>query len=153
MPSGLRTNVRVGIAYLKGWNEDVGCVAWDDLMEDLATLEISRAQVGQWLRHLVTLDSGQASGEESGTIITPELVRRVFAEEREKILAEIRKALAEAPSATVRQELAAYQRAAAEAEAIFLERPMRPFLALSSDLVAPVVSGDGASTPVPAVTA
>ena len=56
---GLRTNVRVGIAYLKGWNEDVGCVAWDDLMEDLATLEISRAQVWQWRRHGVALESGE----------------------------------------------------------------------------------------------
>ena len=46
---GLRTNLRVGIAYTKGWLEDIGCVAWDDLMEDLATLEISRAQVWQWL--------------------------------------------------------------------------------------------------------
>ena len=60
---GLRTNVRVGIAYLKGWNDDVGCVAWDDLMEDLATLEISRAQTWQWLRHLVTLHCG--------TMVTP----------------------------------------------------------------------------------
>ena len=49
--AGLRTNVRVGIAYMKGWNEEIGCVAWDDLMEDLATLEISRAQTWQWLRH------------------------------------------------------------------------------------------------------
>ena len=55
---GLRKNVRVGIAYVKGWNQDIGCVAWDDLMEDLATLEISRAQTWQWLRHQVALDDG-----------------------------------------------------------------------------------------------
>ncbi|HET6618071.1 MAG TPA: malate synthase A, partial [Gemmatimonadota bacterium] len=29
---GLRKNVRVGIAYMHGWNRDIGCVAWDDLM-------------------------------------------------------------------------------------------------------------------------
>ena len=45
-PRGARKNVRVGIGYLEGWNRDIGCVAWDDLMEDLATLEISRAQSG-----------------------------------------------------------------------------------------------------------
>jgi len=47
---GLRKNVRVGIAYVKGWNQDIGCVAWDDLMEDLATLEISRGSgsVTRW---------------------------------------------------------------------------------------------------------
>jgi malate synthase len=55
---GLRTNIRVGIAYLQGWNEGIGCVAWDSLMEDLATLEISRAQVWQWKNHQITLDSG-----------------------------------------------------------------------------------------------
>ena len=43
--------MRVGIAYVKGWNQDIGCVAWDDLMEDLATLEISRAQIWQWLHN------------------------------------------------------------------------------------------------------
>jgi malate synthase len=31
---GLRKNVRVGIAYLHGWYRDIGCVAWDGLMED-----------------------------------------------------------------------------------------------------------------------
>ncbi len=45
--AGLRTDVRVGIGYLNGWNQGIGCVAWDDLMEDLATLEISRAQTWQ----------------------------------------------------------------------------------------------------------
>jgi malate synthase len=116
---GLRTNVRVGIAYLKGWSEDVGCVAWDDLMEDLATLEISRAQVWQWRRHAVVLDTGEA--------VTDALVRRVFAEELARVLDEVPEA-----------ERAAYARAAADAEAVFLEAEMRPFLARSSALAEPV---------------
>ena len=70
---GLHKNVSVGIGYMKGWNQDIGCVAWDGLMEDLATLEISRAQVWQWLHHNVTLDDG--------TEVTRDLVRRVFDEE------------------------------------------------------------------------
>src|SRR5690606_30268058 len=51
--SGLRTNIRVGIAYMDGWNQGLGCVAFDNLMEDLATLEISRAQTIQWLKHRI----------------------------------------------------------------------------------------------------
>ncbi len=126
---GLRTNVRVGIAYLKGWKEDVGCVAWDDLMEDLATLEISRAQTWQWLRHNVVLEGGSA--------VTAELVRAVFTEETEKIVEEIRSALRDAPLESVETELALYRKAAADAESIFLEPHMRPFLSNSSEL-APV---------------
>ena len=128
---GLRTNVRVGIAYLKGWNEDIGCVAWDDLMEDLATLEISRAQTWQWLRHLVTLDCGAT--------VTRELVQAVFAEEKEKIITEIRAAMNDAPPAAVHTEMVRYRMAAAAAETIFLERTMRPFLTGSSEL-APVLA-------------
>ena len=37
--AGLRTNIRVGIAYMQGWNEGNGCVSWDNLMEDLAHLK------------------------------------------------------------------------------------------------------------------
>ncbi len=124
---GLQTNVRVGIAYLKGWNDDIGCVAWDDLMEDLATLEISRAQTWQWLRHLVTL--------EGGMIVTPELVQAVFAEETKKIIAEIGVAMEGAPPESALKEVALFRKAAADAETIFLERTMRPFLTGRSELV------------------
>ncbi|MCB0415022.1 MAG: malate synthase A [Bdellovibrionales bacterium] len=77
---GLRKNIRVGIAYQKGWNEGLGCVAFDNMMEDLATLEISRAQTWQWLHFKVTLDDG--------TQVTKELVKKIFAEECEKIISE-----------------------------------------------------------------
>jgi malate synthase len=77
---GLRTNVRVGIAYMRAWLAGLGCVAFDNLMEDLATLEISRAQVWQWLRHSVRLDDGSH--------VTPGLLERLFDEELEKILSE-----------------------------------------------------------------
>ena len=78
--NGLRTNVRVGIAYLEGWLRDIGCVSFENLMEDLATLEISRAQVWQWLHHRIRLDSGEE--------VTPELVNHVFDEERKKMATE-----------------------------------------------------------------
>ena len=143
---GLRTNVRVGIAYLKGWNEDVGCVAWDDLMEDLATLEISRAQVWQWREHGVTLETGET--------VTDDLVRRVFSEEKEAILL----ALCDAHAGdchTLGQELARYACAADDARAVFLEPTMRPFLTTTSDLAehAAPPSGDGAAVEAVPATA
>jgi malate synthase len=70
---GLRTNVSVGIQYLESWLRGVGAAAINNLMEDAATAEISRAQVWQWVRHGVALKEGPA--------VTRELVRRVQAEE------------------------------------------------------------------------
>jgi malate synthase len=46
---GLRTNVSVGVRYLDSWLAGVGAAAIDNLMEDAATCEISRAQVWSWV--------------------------------------------------------------------------------------------------------
>ncbi len=107
---GLSTNIRVGIAYMQGWNNEIGCVAWDGLMEDLATLEISRAQTWQWLKNEITLDSGEK--------VTPELVSELFEIELQKILTEI-----EDPAL---QEQ--FIKAKNDAMAIFLEKELRDFL-------------------------
>ena len=144
---GLRTNVRVGIAYLKGWREDIGCVAWDDLMEDLATLEISRAQTFQWRAQGVRLETGET--------VDDALVRRVFSEEKERILMDLCDEHGGDCSA-LGQELAAYACAADEARRVFLEPTLRPFLTSTSELaslpaVAPGTAGDGATTPAVAV--
>jgi malate synthase len=48
--AGLRTNVSVGIRYLDAWLHGVGAAAIDNLMEDVATAEISRSRVWQWVR-------------------------------------------------------------------------------------------------------
>ncbi len=77
---GLRTNIRVGIAYMYGWQIDLGCIALDNLMEDLATLEISRAQTWQWLKRGVILDDG--------TRVSKQLIAEVFNEEFERLLHE-----------------------------------------------------------------
>ncbi len=132
--AGLRTNARVGIAYMKGWNEEVGCVAWDDLMEDLATLEISRAQTWQWLRHAVPLDDGRT--------VTRELVERVFAEELAEIVAEVRAAVAD--EAAAEPLIGAFTRARDDARTLFTEERFRPFLATRSPLV-PVAGADVAT--------
>jgi malate synthase len=63
---GLRLNVRVGVRYLAAWLSGSGAVPLYNLMEDVATAEISRAQLWQWLRHSARLDDGR--------IICPRLV-------------------------------------------------------------------------------
>ncbi len=75
--AGLRTNVNVGIRYLEAWLRGGGCVPLDHLMEDAATAEISRTQVWQWIRHRALLDDGRP--------VTAEFLRRVVAEEFEKL--------------------------------------------------------------------
>ena len=124
---GVRTNVRVGIAYVKGWNQDIGCVAWDDLMEDLATLEISRAQIWQWLHNCVRLDDGIE--------VTEELVQSVFDEELQKIEEEIREFMLGLDEEIIEAELGRYRQAKDDACAIFTEDEFRPFLKMRSDLV------------------
>ena len=48
---GVRANVSVGIRYIAAWLQGVGAAAIDNLMEDVATAEISRSQIWQWLHH------------------------------------------------------------------------------------------------------
>jgi malate synthase len=48
---GLRQNINVGIQYIAAWLSGQGAVPIHNLMEDVATAEISRAQVWQWIRH------------------------------------------------------------------------------------------------------
>ncbi len=48
---GLRTNISVGIQYIEAWLRGMGAVPINNLMEDAATAEISRAQVWQWIHH------------------------------------------------------------------------------------------------------
>lgn len=79
---GLRTNVRVGISYMYAWNNDLGCIALDNQMEDLATMEISRAQTWQWLHHRIILDEGIQ--------VSLDLIRQIFNDECSKILGELK---------------------------------------------------------------
>jgi malate synthase len=56
--AGVRANVSVGIRYLASWLSGVGAAGIDNLMEDVATAEISRSQIWQWVRHRVHTDGG-----------------------------------------------------------------------------------------------
>jgi malate synthase len=75
--AGVRMNVSVGIQYLASWLSGNGAAAINNLMEDAATAEISRAQVWQWVRNGVTVKDGPQ--------LTRDLVRKWQAEELRKI--------------------------------------------------------------------
>lgn len=75
--AGLRNNISVGLQYTEAWLRGNGAVAINNLMEDAATAEISRAQVWQWLHHGGVLDDGRP--------IDPALYRVLLDQEVEKI--------------------------------------------------------------------
>jgi malate synthase len=74
---GLRLNLSVGVQYLASWLSGNGCVPINNLMEDAATAEISRAQVWQWIHHGAKLADGRP--------VTAALARAVLAEELAKL--------------------------------------------------------------------
>ncbi|MFE7379494.1 malate synthase A [Streptomyces zhihengii] len=74
---GLRNAVQVGIRYIEAWLRGLGAVAIFNLMEDAATAEISRSQIWQWINAGVVFENGERA--------TPELARKVAAEELDAI--------------------------------------------------------------------
>jgi malate synthase len=79
--AGLRNNVAVSLRYLESWLRGTGAVTVFNLMEDVATAEIARAQVWQWCHHRVPLGDGR--------IVSPDLVRNIEARELEALLNEL----------------------------------------------------------------
>src|SRR6266404_2134459 len=80
---GLRLDVSVGIQYIESWLRGVGAAAINNLMEDVATAEISRSQVWQWIRHASRLSEGPR--------VSADLVREIADDE----LGQIRERLGE----------------------------------------------------------
>jgi malate synthase len=75
---GLRDNISIAVQYMAAWLGGNGCVPLNNLMEDAATAEISRAQVWQWVHHETgVLDEGRN--------VTYELFKSLLGEELEKI--------------------------------------------------------------------
>src|SRR5258708_4882899 len=70
---GLSYNIDVGLQYLAAWLGGNGCVPIYNLMEDAATVEISRAQVWQWVKHGAKLSDGRA--------VTAQMVKGALAQE------------------------------------------------------------------------
>ncbi|HVA37516.1 MAG TPA: malate synthase A [Candidatus Dormibacteraeota bacterium] len=79
--AGLRNDVSVGLQYIESWLRGTGAAGIYNLMEDVATAEISRSQVWQWVRNQVRL--------EEGALVDAALVRRTCDEEIAKIRGEI----------------------------------------------------------------
>lgn len=78
---GLVNAVQVGIRYIEAWLRGLGAVAIFNLMEDAATAEISRSQIWQWINAGVEFENGEKA--------TPELARKVAAEELAALRAEV----------------------------------------------------------------
>ncbi|MER7841714.1 malate synthase A [Streptomyces sp. NPDC096040] len=79
--AGLVNAVQVGIRYIEAWLRGLGAVAIFNLMEDAATAEISRSQIWQWINAGVEFENGEKA--------TPELARKIAAEELDGIRKEI----------------------------------------------------------------
>jgi malate synthase len=77
--AGLRNNVEVGVRYIESWLRGVGAAGINNLMEDVATAEISRSQLWQWVHNSVRLSSGET--------VDAGLVRRVLDEELARLRA------------------------------------------------------------------
>lgn len=75
---GVRVNINVGIQYIASWMRGNGAAPINNLMEDAATAEISRAQVWQWIRH-------PKGVLEDGRNITTGLFDQLLDEEMQKI--------------------------------------------------------------------
>ncbi|MFP4322855.1 MAG: malate synthase A [Anaerolineales bacterium] len=75
---GVRTNINVALQYIESWLNGNGAAAINNLMEDAATAEISRAQLWQWLHHNVALADGRA------------LTKDLYAQLRDEELASLR---------------------------------------------------------------
>ena len=74
---GLRNNISVATQYLSAWMQGYGAVAINNLMEDVATAEIARAQLWQWIKCEAKLDDGRT--------ITADLYEQIRKEELEKL--------------------------------------------------------------------
>ncbi|HEX6746075.1 MAG TPA: malate synthase A [Longimicrobium sp.] len=80
---GIRNNVSVALQYLEAWLQGNGAVGINNLMEDAATAEISRAQLWQWIRHRTPItDDGDGDG-----MMTPDDYCRIRDEEVAKLKA------------------------------------------------------------------
>lgn len=76
--AGLRNNISVAIQYIAAWLGGLGCVPINNLMEDAATAEISRAQIWQWIKH-------PAGRLDDGRRVTVELFRTLTRDELNKL--------------------------------------------------------------------
>lgn len=75
--AGIRNNISVALQYIEAWFGGRGAVAINYLMEDVATAEISRSQLWQWIHHHATLADGRP--------VTAALYKQIRDEEMAKL--------------------------------------------------------------------
>lgn len=80
--SGLRNNIGISLRYLESWFRGSGCVPINNLMEDIATVEIARAQLWQWIHHAEGILN-------DGRNVTVALFRQILGEEEQKLIESI----------------------------------------------------------------
>ncbi len=112
--SGLRENISVSLQYLAAWLGGNGCVPINNLMEDAATAEISRAQLWQWVHHATGI-------LDSGTNITYDLFKTLLRDEMDKI----RMQVGDGPF-----EAGAYRRAAGMLDKLTRDEELSEFLTI-----------------------
>ena len=71
----LHNNIRVALIYITAWLLGKGCVPINNVMEDAATAEISRAQLWQWLKHNAVMTDGR--------VIDQDLIKKAVEQETE----------------------------------------------------------------------
>ena len=74
----MRLDINVALRYLDSWLRGNGAAAINDLMEDVATAEISRSQLWQWRVQPLR-------GPRRATSSTSTLLHRLMAEEIERL--------------------------------------------------------------------
>ena len=74
--AGLRGNISVALQYINSWLLGTGAAAINNLMEEAATAELSRAPLWQWLRSNAATEDGAAiTAERYATIRDEELAK------------------------------------------------------------------------------
>ncbi len=76
---GLRSNIDVSLQYLAEWLAGSGAVAIHNLMEDAATVEISRSQIWQQVKNAVTY-------VDTHNLASKELVREILSSEASRLV-------------------------------------------------------------------
>jgi len=76
--TGLCNNISVSLQYLEAWLRGSGSILVNNLMEDAATVEVSRAQIWQWIHHPQGI-------LQDGRKVTIELFHHLMNEELEKL--------------------------------------------------------------------
>ena len=82
--AGLRGNISVALQYINAWLLGTGAAAINNLMEDAATAEISRAQLWQWIRNAASTSDGQPITAERYATVRDEELEKLGGREAER---------------------------------------------------------------------